>query len=53
MDEFKEQIRVQKLVEKLIGKDIKVTDKEIDDYIEKNKDSIPQDAKPEEVRRNC
>lgn len=50
MDEFKEQIRVQKLVEKLIGKDIKVTDKEIDDYIEKNKDSIPQDAKPEEVR---
>lgn len=50
MVEFREQIRIQKLVEKLIGKDIKVDDKEINDYIEKNKESIPQDAKPEEVR---
>lgn len=39
---LEEQIRYQKLIEKMVGKDIKVTDKEITDYIEKNKDTFPQ-----------
>lgn len=48
-DDFIAQIKLQKLVEKMLAKDIKVTDKEVSDYIEKNKDSIPKDLKAEEV----
>jgi len=48
-NDFIAQIKLQKLVEKILAKDIKVTDKEINDYIEKNKDSIPKDLKAEEV----
>ncbi len=44
-----EQIKIQKLIEKMVGKDIKVSDKEISDYIEKNKTSIPEGAKPQEL----
>ncbi|MCL4415371.1 MAG: SurA N-terminal domain-containing protein [Actinobacteria bacterium] len=47
---FIEQIKIQKTVQKLIGKDIKVTDKEINDYYEKNKESLPKNAKPEELK---
>lgn len=47
--DFEKQIRLQKLVEKMLSHDIKVTDKEVNDYIKKNKDSIPDNIKPEEV----
>jgi hypothetical protein len=48
-EDFVTQIRLQKLVEKMLAKDMKVTDREIDDYIEKNENSIPKDMKPQEV----
>ncbi|MDP3987982.1 MAG: SurA N-terminal domain-containing protein [Candidatus Levybacteria bacterium] len=32
-----EQIKIQKIVEKIVGKDIKVTDKEVNDFVDKNK----------------
>ena len=38
-EEFKNQIRVQLIVEKLLTEQIKVSDKEVDDYIAQNKDS--------------
>ena len=38
-----DQIKIQKTVEKLLGKDIKITDKEVNDYIEKNKDALGSD----------
>ncbi len=38
-----EQIRLQKMIEKIVGKDIKVADKEVDEYIAKNQESLPQD----------
>lgn len=44
------QIKIQKVVDKLLGKDISVTDKEVDEYIEKNKELLPQDQKPEELK---
>ena len=47
--DFITQIRIQKLVEKMLAKDVKVTDKEVEDYVEKNKNNIPKDMKPEEV----
>lgn len=48
-DSLKEQLRIQNIIEKILGKDINVTDQEIKDFIEKNKSSLPKDAKTEEV----
>lgn len=45
-----EQIKIQKLIEKTLGKDIKVTDNEVDDYIAKNKITAPEGIKPEETK---
>lgn len=47
-----EQIRTQKLVEKIVGKDIKITDEEIKNYFEENKSSFPKDKKLEEVEED-
>ncbi|OGH22470.1 MAG: hypothetical protein A3F31_05500 [Candidatus Levybacteria bacterium RIFCSPHIGHO2_12_FULL_38_12] len=49
-ESLKNRIKLQKLIEKMVGKDIKVTDKEVDDYIEKNKDSIPADSDQQKVK---
>jgi foldase protein PrsA len=40
-DDFMTQLKLQTLVKKLLADKIKVSDKEISDYIEKNKDSLP------------
>lgn len=40
-DDFMTQLRLQALVKKLLADKIKVSDKEISDYIDKNKDSLP------------
>jgi len=34
-------IRLDKLVQKMVGKNVKISDQEINDYISKNKDSLP------------
>jgi foldase protein PrsA len=46
------QIKIQKLVEKIVGKDVAVSDEEINDYIEKNKNLIPQGMAEDEVKTN-
>lgn len=51
-DEFLEQVKIQKMVEKMIGKDANVTDKEVEQYINTNKESIPEGTKPEELKAN-
>lgn len=38
---YRERVKIQKLIEKLVG-DVVISDKEIADYIEKNKESIPE-----------
>lgn len=48
-DELKEQVKLQKIVEKIVGKDIEVTDKEVNEYLEKNKSFLPKDVKLEEA----
>lgn len=45
-----DQLKYQKILEKLVGQDVKVVDKEIDDYIAKNKDFYPE---PEKADRNA
>jgi SurA-like N-terminal domain len=49
-DSFLEQIKLQIIIEKLLGKDISVSDKEVNDYIDQNKDMLPQSVKPEEIK---
>lgn len=49
-ESLKNRIKLQKLVEKMVGKEIKVTDKEVDEYVEKNKDSIPVDSDTRKVK---
>lgn len=43
-EDLKKLIRLDKLVAKMVGKDVKVSDDEINKYIEDNKDALPQDA---------
>lgn len=49
--DLEEQIKIQKMLEKIVGKNVKVTDKEINEYIEKNKSLIPENMQPEEVKK--
>lgn len=51
-EDFREQIKLRKLVEKLLADKTKVTDKEVSDYIEKNKETLPADMKEEELKKN-
>jgi len=48
--EFKEQIKIQILVKKLLAKEIKVSDKDVSDYLEKNKDAMPKDLSEEQLK---
>lgn len=45
LDEVKEQIKVQVSIEKMIGKDIAISEEEIKSYYEKNKSFYPKDSK--------
>lgn len=44
-------IKIQKLVEKMFAKDIKVADSEVTDYIDKNQSSIPTNLSSDEVKK--
>lgn len=50
-DELRKLIRLDKLVGKMVGKDIKVTDQEISDYIEKNREALGQEQSEEQMRK--
>lgn len=51
-NDLRKLIRLDKLVSKMVGKDIKVSDKEIDAYIEKNRESLPQDQTEDQLRKS-
>lgn len=46
---YEDRIRTQKLIQKLIG-NVTVSDKEIDDYINQNKSSLPTDLSESDLR---
>jgi len=46
------QLKLRSLVEKLLADKVKVTDKEVADYIEKNKDTFPAEMKEEEIKKS-
>lgn len=45
-----DQLKIQKMIEKYFEKDSQVSDKEIDTYIEQNKDSLPQTEDQNAIR---
>ncbi len=51
-ESLKDQIRVQQTVEILLGREIVVTDKEVDDYIASNSAVIPTDVPAETTKTN-
>lgn len=49
-ESLEEQIRMEKLIEKLIGKNVQISDGEVEEYIEKNKESFPDNQDSKQVR---
>ena len=50
LDELKEQMKMQKIVQQLAAGNIVVTDEEVKEYLDKNVDFLPKDATPEELQ---
>lgn len=50
-EDLSKDIKIQKLVEKMFVKDVKVADSEVTDYIDKNQSSIPTDLTPDDVKK--
>lgn len=48
--DLREQIKLQIIVEKMVKKDVSVTDAEIKDYFDKNTSSFAKDAKLDDVK---
>jgi len=46
------QLKLRSLVEKLLADKIKITDKEVLDYIEKNKDTFPTDLTSDQINKS-
>lgn len=49
-EDLRKLIRLDKMVGKMVGKDINITDKQVADYIEKNKESLPQGQNENELK---
>ncbi len=48
--DLNEQMKLQKLVEKMVSKEVEVTDEEVTKYMETNKAFLPKDAKPDQLK---
>ena len=48
-NDLKGQIKLQLLLKKIVG-NVPVSDTEVDKYIEENKDSLPEETNPEDLR---
>lgn len=53
MSEFRDRIRIQKIVEKMFEKEMQVSQTEIDKFVEENQETIPQDMSPEALREGA
>lgn len=51
-ESLREQVEIQKIIEKMFAKDIAVTDAEVNQYIEENQNSFPEGANSAEVRQS-
>lgn len=51
MNDLRNLVRLDKLVSKMVGKDIKVSDKDVNDYIDKNRDLLPKDQSEDQLKK--
>lgn len=51
-DDLADQIKIQKMLEKMIGDDVEVTDEEVKTIFEKQKDNLPEGSDPEKIKEN-
>lgn len=51
--DFTEQMQVRKMIEKMVGRDIEITDKELDEFIKQNQMFIPEATNSAEGRDNA
>lgn len=49
MDELQRQIRMQQMIEVMVGAEIEVSDEKVAEYLESNKDFLPEDMEQEEL----
>lgn len=49
--DLEEQIKLRSILEKLLAGKTKVTDKEVNNYMEKNRESFPEEMKPAELKK--
>lgn len=49
-ENLEDQVEIQLLVEKILEGDIEITDEEVSQYIEDNRDFLPEDLNEEELR---
>ncbi len=52
-DYIVKQTRIQILLQKLLANKLKVSDKEVADFLEKNKEALPKDAKEEDLKKQA
>ncbi len=50
-EDLRRLIKLDKLVTKIVGKNVKVTDKEVDEYLTANKDLLPEGQSEEELKK--
>lgn len=50
--DLRDQVKLQKILEKMFADQLKVTEKEIDQFIEANKNNIPQATDPAVIRES-
>ncbi len=48
-EELRRQIRLQQMVEQLVGSEVQVTDEEVEQYLEANSEFLPEESSQEEL----
>lgn len=49
-EELEEQIKIELMIEKILGREISVSEKDLENYFEENKQFLPEDATFEEMK---
>ena len=52
LEDLEEQIRIQKMAEKIVGEGIEVTEEEVENYFAENEGSFSEDADAEELKKD-
>lgn len=53
LEDLKERIRIQKMVEQLLESEVEVTEEEVSQYLEDNKEFLPEDMSEDEMKEQA